>query len=45
MLRSVVSFLDDKRGVKEECGDDHVTECTVKTEEYETSVDATNEGE
>ncbi|KAB5542135.1 hypothetical protein PHYPO_G00087940 [Pangasianodon hypophthalmus] len=43
MLRSAMAF-QEQCCVKEECGDDNITECTVKTEEYETSIDTiTNE--
>ncbi|KAG7320216.1 hypothetical protein KOW79_016069 [Hemibagrus wyckioides] len=44
MLRSAVSEIRDHCGVKEEYGDDHITVCTVKTEEYETSIDTVHEG-
>ncbi|KAF4079533.1 hypothetical protein AMELA_G00179190 [Ameiurus melas] len=47
MLRSAVCVPDviqEQCCVKEECGDDCITACTVKTEEHETSIDTTNEG-
>lgn len=42
---TMLRLFPEQYCVKQECGDDNITEFTIKTEEHETNIDTTNLGE